>query len=1657
MMKSIKKLLGIVLSLSFCCGYLTFSVTALKNETDYKSVEVFADELASLITSADAFSVNDDKISEATIDDECSNRIIVKSFQEIDKLDSVGYISGYKGLHILQFDNNKSFEQAIDYYNSLKDVEYAEEDKILSEAVIDDGIIMESAADFPTEVPSNMFGYTTAKNNSTGGNNVTIAVVDSGVQSDHEFLQGRVEPTGFNSITSGGTCYDDRGHGTQVAGVIVSNTLDNVKIKPYKVLDNTGEGTVSQVVLGIDAAIEDNVDIINLSMSMVGENNTLKEACDRAYNAGIAVIVAAGNKGYDMAINNISPGNFENVISVVSCSNTRYVSSFSNYGGNADCAAPGQNIISSYLNNTYKISSGTSMAAPFICAAVSYLLSKNPDLTPDELQTGILENFQWCLGDIAAKCVFPSNVVETSNATDKPVFKYPDCTFAGSALVEFEETPNTQIYYTFDGTNYYFYDEPFEITETTTVTAFAIESGKYQSTTTKSTYKKADTASNEFVVDNEGNLTAYNGTSLNVTVPSFVNGNPVVSIRAGAFSSVNIESVTFTNTLKTIETNAFKNHSTLQSFYAPNLQFVGDYAFSGCAMLTTFNAPQLTDLGEGSFENTSSLSYFTSGVLTLIKPKTFKNSTVPFVQLDEVTSIGDEAFYNCDNITYVSSDFAEIIGVSAFENCDNLTSIVFNNATNISDRCFCDCIKLNSLTLPNTIEIGASTFENCTSLLKVDIPQLQCVGDRSFYGCIGLSTLTLPLLESAGAYAFCQLPITSVELTNLAEIEEGAFAQCTKLKTVKVKESPFKVNAFEGSTAITTITLTEATELELGSIPICDLLPNLTSFNAEKLLTIPDWAFAECQSLKSINTPAVTSVGAYAYYQLPITYIDFTYLTDVGDYAFAQCSNLKSVNVNDLSPFKSNTFDGSKITSVTLKNATEFKLNDNLLCSIFPNVESFSAAKVVSLPENAFYGCQSLARVNLPSVKTIGDYAFAHTAITELNLSLLETISPYSFADMPALQTFNAPKLTKMYSTAFVGSNNLTTLTINGVTEVIGFDDDNFSFSDYFTTLNTFSANSLKTVPAGMFENASALKTVNLKAATSIGENAFRSSSIQVLDISAVDSLSSGLFSECSDLREVYASSAETMAEGVFSNCTNLSIVDLSSLYKITGEAAFSNCNYLNKFTANKITEIPTATFEGCTKLSSVTIPNVTKIGDRAFKNTNIKSVGSSRVTYIGDYAFQNTSINTINLQSLTYLGEGAFSGCKVLTSVSMVNLDSIPDNAFYNCSVLTTGKFGALSYVGVSAFEGTVLKNFTFTGDNVELGERAFYNCKNLSIDGSRIKRLGSNSVYNTQIFTSGEKLPNLEYIEPDGFAGTNMSYVILENAIDVYDLPDNAEYAMIGSDCVNFDIGDETSLVYSPAGTGASNWCIENNYTGYREYNAENIMMLNNSGAIKNLNDKIEVEVRGFNTTYKLYGVNRDDLSNPQYIKTSTSSGSFSLPTEHVEDMFDYYFVVAEDIENGNTLVSTGEHCENTFTYVKPKNDLTSIWIDSVNNTDHIIYSLASSFAEAIESLYINNEHVEIIPTYQSGDISLFGSGSVFTVYYDGELLREIPFALYGDANGDGVMDVLDCQIINKYATGKADVYEEAQYMWYAADANSDGIIDVNDYQTAVNNMCS
>lgn len=232
---------------------------------------------------------------------------------------------------------------------------------------------------------------------STGASSVVLAVVDTGVQSSHPDLAGRVL-AGYDFANNDSDPSDDNGHGTSVAGTAAAAGNDGigvagvawkVSILPVKVLDAAGSGYYSSIANGITYAADRGARVINLSLGGTASSTTLQSAVNYALGKGCVIVAAAGNNGNSTTV---YPAAYANVIAVSALNNADALTSWSSYGSFVDLCAPGENITTTAPGSGYSTVSGTSFSSPIVAGVAALALSVNPALTNTKVGSLLTSN-----------------------------------------------------------------------------------------------------------------------------------------------------------------------------------------------------------------------------------------------------------------------------------------------------------------------------------------------------------------------------------------------------------------------------------------------------------------------------------------------------------------------------------------------------------------------------------------------------------------------------------------------------------------------------------------------------------------------------------------------------------------------------------------------------------------------------------------------------------------------------------------------------------------------------------------------------------------------------------------------------------------------------------------------------------------------------------------------------------------------------------------------------------------------------------------------------------------------------------------------------------------------------------------------------------------
>jgi subtilisin family serine protease len=353
------------------------------------------------------------------------------------------------GLDLIEDEDGITAEALVREYRALREVEYAEPVfRITTEPFLDATTESDNTAAKPVVPNDPRFheqwalaneGQNSGKSGAdisalrawkttTGSDQIVVAVLDSGVDYKHPDLEKNIwtrpenikayrdqnlgeidDVRGYNAIDNDSDPMDDNGHGTHCAGIIgaeggngegITGVNWTVKIMPLKFMDATGSGTTKDAIEAINYVIDRkqhgvNVRIISASWGSTEKSRALEDVIRKAYEEDILFVAASGNSSVNTDTNPHYPSSYNvgNVISVAALDRNDQLASFSNFGPKSvHIAAPGKEILSTWLDNGFREASGTSMATPMVAGVAALVLAENPRMPVDELRKRLLDS-----------------------------------------------------------------------------------------------------------------------------------------------------------------------------------------------------------------------------------------------------------------------------------------------------------------------------------------------------------------------------------------------------------------------------------------------------------------------------------------------------------------------------------------------------------------------------------------------------------------------------------------------------------------------------------------------------------------------------------------------------------------------------------------------------------------------------------------------------------------------------------------------------------------------------------------------------------------------------------------------------------------------------------------------------------------------------------------------------------------------------------------------------------------------------------------------------------------------------------------------------------------------------------------------------------------
>ncbi len=785
---------------------------------------------------------------------------------------------------------------------------------------------------------------------------------------------------------------------------------------------------------------------------------------------------------------------------------------------------------------------------------------------------------------------------------------------------------------------------------------------------------------------------------------------------------------------------AFQNCINMQmlDFSKTALTGLDNSLFSGCENLETIKLPHgLTSIDYYLFEDMTKL----------------RSVEIP----SSVTSIGNSAFENCTSLTSIDlPEGIKTIGSSAFEG-SGITSIRLPASLSdsgsyygaLGTSIFEDCASLGSVTFAPGIDIQkipSSAFKNCTSLTSITLPEgLTDIGANAFLNA-GIVSLTLPSsLKVVGNLAFSGSKIMNAEIKG-GQVMDSSYSYASVPKQL-----------FEDCTALLTVTFAEGTT-EIGEswFSGCSSLMRVTL--PESAATLGKNAFANCTSLQDIDLQHVSSIGEGAFtgcetlFKSEQNWQDGVFYLGGQIVAFDE-DRLKAangiVNVKDgTGSIGNKTFSGAQELKKIVLPASVTSIGANAFENCVALTEAdLSASSVTEIPASAFIGCTALTKFSFPkAIESIGSSAFNKTGLTEITIpATVSTLGSSAFADSSLESiTFEDGALTALPSSLFSGCESLTSVKLG--TKII--------------ELNMY-----------VFENCTALETIDLSHLEVIGSSAFRGAGLTSVTIpeaikgSYPNNLGANAFENCTKLAKVEFASEENftnLSGSLFKGCTALKTITLPASVTAINESTFENSGLQSIVIPESVVGIGANAFKGCAELTSVTLSKGLK---------NPPSYSSSVASGLCEGAFENcvklASIDFTACTSLTELPSRLFTGCTLLNDITLpAGLTRIGMNCFEGTAFTEFTIPETVSAIGTGAFKGLSITTITLPAALVDYEEDYSYYDGYVWVDGFGEGVFENCTELTTVIFAEGCKLTELS---ANTFKGcSSLSEITLPDGLD-------------------------------------------------------------------------------------------------------------------------------------------------------------------------------------------------------------------------------------------------------------------------------------------------
>ncbi len=759
-----KKKISIILCISLLSSIICIPVSATEDVVASESIEEFCEDVNEMVTEySDSEFVTPDFIEEEQIPENTDEeieinycpRLIVQSDKPIDTYNAIEVVSGFLNFYILQFKNEEDTNYAYEQYKNdpnIISVEYdvsydafaetTQEDPGETTITFDEYKNDWSMLATGMDIVLDEFANTTLPE-------ITVGVVDTGIDFNCTYLKDRIIETGFNSSgeNNSESEQDYNGHGTMVSSIIAKCTTDNVKIANYRCGTQDGKLTTASASSAILQAINNKVIAINCSFTVKDTFTLMNEVINYAYQKNILIFSAAGNESANLNYMNGFPINTSSkLITVGSCDEYNLPSWFTSFGNAIDILAPGENITAINLNNNICIASGTSFSAPYALSVYAMLYSTHQTVPFVEKSriikgSGMQTDEKYVTGFFGSGIINAIELFEL-NTISEPTFTLNEGKYIGKVSIDFFSEEGADIYYTMDQTypsptNGILYTKPLEFEDDYfTIRAVAYKNGKRSNYVTKQIHSATPGTDDMFTITDDGLITAYCGNVKYLKIPEKINGITVIDIVDNLFTDSELIGVILPDTITHLgrtpegencvcehKQNPFAKNSTIEYITGVNITDVGLNGLAFTEGLREVELPNCERIHNSGFKSSSLIGAIFPNVKYVGKQAFFEATYLREIYLPECIEIGQKAF--------TSDTFLSIVYIplATYEKNDLFTNNYYPINDNTTSReMFSKCPELTCIDLPNFEVIGKTSFYT-TAINRIEFSNIRYIYD----------------------------------------------------------------------------------------------------------------------------------------------------------------------------------------------------------------------------------------------------------------------------------------------------------------------------------------------------------------------------------------------------------------------------------------------------------------------------------------------------------------------------------------------------------------------------------------------------------------------------------------------------------------------------------------------------------------------------------------------------------------------------------------------------------------------------------------------------------------------------------------------------------------------------------------------------------------